>query len=123
MLGVVVQQRPAELDDGRDALVGQPVIDAPVLAPGHHEAAPTQAGEVVRDLRLGLIEELDELADPPLAFRNELQDPEPGAIAEDAEVLGEQIAFSESGREPEGGVRKWGFHPVDDTESSDSCGL
>jgi hypothetical protein len=60
VLGVVGQQRVAELDDGADAFVGEPVVDGAVLAARLDEAAPAQAGEVVRDARLAGAERFDE---------------------------------------------------------------
>ena len=40
VLGVVVQQRAAELDDGGHAFVGEAIVDCAVLAAGRDEPAP-----------------------------------------------------------------------------------
>ncbi len=61
VLGVVTQQLLAQLEEARDPLVGQAVVDGPVLAAAIDEAAPAQAGEVVRDLRLRRSERFHEL--------------------------------------------------------------
>jgi hypothetical protein len=53
MVGVVVQQAIGQLEHGRDPLVGQLVVDDPVLVAGGDKAAPAQAGQVVGHLGLG----------------------------------------------------------------------
>ena len=117
MLFVVVQQRAAELDHLEDARIGEAVVDGAVLSAGLDEAAPTQAGEVVGDLRLGLIEQGDELADRALLLGDELKYAQPRAVAEHAEVLGEQVGLDGLGGEPEWGVGHRGVHDDDDITS------
>jgi hypothetical protein len=56
-------------------LVGDAVVDRAVLAATVDEAAPAQAGEVARDLRLRLADQLNELADRPLACRKRFENP------------------------------------------------
>ena len=99
MLGVVGEQPLSELEQLEDSWVGDPVEDAPLLALGLDEAAPAQAGEVVGDLRLRYAEPLDELADGQLAFvAQQLEDADPGGVAEAAEVLGDEVALGRSAR-------------------------
>jgi pyruvate/2-oxoglutarate dehydrogenase complex dihydrolipoamide dehydrogenase (E3) component len=65
VLGVVLQQTPRKLNDLVDARVGDAVVDGPVLAAVLDEAAPAQAGQVIRDLGLRfpvtVVEALDRL--------------------------------------------------------------
>jgi hypothetical protein len=61
MVGVVVQQAIGQLQHGRDPLVGQPVVDDPVLAAGGDKAAPAQTGQVVGHLGLGLAQAAGQL--------------------------------------------------------------
>src|SRR2546425_4727286 len=76
-----------------DALVGDPVVDRAMLAPRLDEAAPTQTGEVVRDLRLRLAQPLDQLPHRQLSLvAQQLQNLHPRLVAETAEVLGDQVA-------------------------------
>src|SRR5215213_10948831 len=44
VVAVVVQEPLGQLQHGHDPLVGQPVVDDPVLTPGGDKAAPAQAG-------------------------------------------------------------------------------
>jgi hypothetical protein len=67
MLGVVLQQRVGEVEHLEHALVGDAVVDRPVLAAAVDESTPAQAGEVGRDLGLWRPDQLDELADRALA--------------------------------------------------------
>lgn len=102
MLGVVLEQRVREVEHLDHALVCDPVVDDPVLAPGGNEAAPAKTGEVVGDLRLGEPETLDELADRQLALlAQQLEEAKPSRIAEAAEILGDKVALGRSLGKPE----------------------
>jgi hypothetical protein len=61
VLLVVLEQRVREVEDRDHPLVGDPVVDGPVLSARVDEAAPAQAGEVVGRLRLRNAKPLDEL--------------------------------------------------------------
>ncbi len=52
MLFVVGEQRVRQREQVIDALVGNSVVDDPMLTAGVHESAPAKAGKVVRHLRL-----------------------------------------------------------------------
>jgi len=67
MLTVVTEQRPSQLEKFIDALVGDPVIDRTVLPAGSDKPAPSQAGQVIRDLRLRRAYPRNEFADGHLA--------------------------------------------------------
>lgn len=102
MLLVVLEQRVREVEDQGHPLVGDPVVDGPVLSARVDEAAPAQAGEVVGRLRLGDAEPLDELADGQLALLlQQLEDAQPGWVAQSAEVLGDEIGLGRGLRKPE----------------------
>jgi hypothetical protein len=60
VLGVALEQVVGKRDDRRDSLVREPVVDDAVLAARLDEAAPTETGEMVRDLGLARPEEFDE---------------------------------------------------------------
>jgi len=62
-----------------------------MLSAGSYEPAPTQAGKMVRDLRLGLPGRDHQFADRPLRLRDELQDRQPYGVAEGAEVLRQDV--------------------------------
>ena len=96
MLGVVVQQSAGKRDDRADAVIGEAVVDAAVLAAGRDESAPAQTREMVGDVRLRLTEQPDELADRALLRGDQLDHPQARAIAEDAEVLRQQIGLGGS---------------------------
>jgi len=110
MISVGVQQRTAELNDCADALVRQAVVDGAVLAACGHEAAPAQAGEMVRDLRLRLAELLGELSDRALSLGHELEDAQPGAVPEHAEVLRQQVGLDGRDGQPERRISKRSLH-------------
>jgi hypothetical protein len=93
VLLVVLEQRLAERHELRDASVGDPVEDAPVLPATLDESAPSQAGEVVRDLGLADPEPLDEIADRPLAVAQQPQDAQARRVAQPTEVLGQQVGL------------------------------
>src|SRR3954447_7662632 len=61
VVGVVLQEAAGKLEQRGDAGIGERVVDAAVLAAGHDEAAPAQAGEVVGDFRLRLSGRGDDL--------------------------------------------------------------
>lgn len=72
----VLEQCVRQLEDPGHPLVGDPVVDGPVLAARVDEAAPAKACEMVGDLRLRDPEALDELSDGQLALLLEqLEDP------------------------------------------------
>lgn len=92
MLLVVLEQRVRELDDLRYPLVGDPVVDGAMVAAALDEAAPTKTGEVIGHLRLCEPEPRDELTDGELALLLEqLEDAQPGRVAEATEVLGDEV--------------------------------
>jgi hypothetical protein len=91
VLGVVLEQRVREAEHLEHPLVGDPVVDGAVLATAVDEAAPAQAGEVARNLRLRGADPLDQLADRALALGERLKYPQPGGVAEAAEVLGDDV--------------------------------
>ena len=113
MFGVVVEQLTTELDHRGHPLVGEPVVHRSVLAPGDDEAAPAQAGEVIGHLWLRFSQERGQLADRALALGHELERAQAGAIAEHAEVLGEQVGLRWAVRQAEGGVWESGVHRAD----------
>ena len=93
MLCVVVQQRVRQVDHPHDSLVGDPVVDDAMLAPCLDEAAPAQAGEMVRHLRLRRPEPIDQLSHRQLALvAQQLEDANARGVAEPAEVLRDQVA-------------------------------
>jgi acyl-CoA reductase-like NAD-dependent aldehyde dehydrogenase len=93
----VCEQRLREIEQLRDALVRDAVVDDAMLAPRLHKTAPAQAGEMIRDLRLRLPEARDELADRQLTLvAQQLEDAHPGRVAEAAEVLRDEVAVSRS---------------------------
>src|SRR4029453_5015599 len=118
MVAVVVQQPLGELQDGRDPIIGQPVVHHPVVAAGIEEPAPAQAGQMVGDLWLGLGEPAAKLPRRQLPLRLEQpEDAQPGRVAEGAEVLGDQVGAGRSGWEAERG--RLGHH----FSSSASCDI
>jgi len=89
---VVRQQRSAERDDFRDPIVGDPVVDAAVLAAGLDEPAPAQTGEMIRDLRLRHTHPLDDLPDRELTRAEHLvEHGQAVRVAERPEVLRDQV--------------------------------
>jgi alkylmercury lyase len=103
VVGVVLQERVGEIEHLEDALVGDAVVDRAVLAARVDEAAPAQAGEMRRDLRLGGGDELDQLPDGALAVSERLENPNASRVAEAAEVLGDDVDFDWLRRELERG--------------------
>ncbi len=102
VLGVARQHRPGELEHRPGALVGDAVVDGPVLAPCGDESAPAQAGEVGGGARLAGAYLLDDLTDRKLALPVEqLEDVKPRRVAEGTEVLGQQLALTGLARDPE----------------------
>lgn len=92
MLRVVLEQRTCQVEHLDDALVGDPVVDDPVLPAGGDEAAPAQTSEVVGDLRLGEPEALHEAPDRELTLlAQQLEDSKPGRVAEAPEVLRNEV--------------------------------
>ena len=105
VLCVVVQQRVREADHPHDSLVGDPVVDDAMLAPRVDEAAPAQAGEMVRHLRLRHAEPLDQFSHRQLALvAQQLEDANAGEVAEAAEVLRDQVASDRCFRKAERGL-------------------
>ena len=68
MLGVVIEEHVAQLEQRQHALVCDEVEDRPVLPPGGDETAPAQAGEMVRHARLLDADPLRDLADRELVL-------------------------------------------------------
>src|SRR5216683_3704231 len=75
----------APIQNAVEAVQGEPVDDLLASAFSLDESAVTQAREMCGDARLGLLDRSDQLADRALTALKELEDPEPGRIAEDAE--------------------------------------
>lgn len=94
MLGVIGKEGPPEAEHLGDPVVGDPVVDRPVLAPGKHEAAPTQAGEVLGGFRLGQLESLGQFSNRELLRLEGGDQTQAGGIAEGPEVLGDEIEWS-----------------------------
>src|SRR5687767_14627178 len=63
VVGVLLEQRAGELEHLDDAHIRDLVVDAAMLAAADHEAAPAQARQMIRDLRLRLPGRRDQLAD------------------------------------------------------------
>src|SRR5581483_9246583 len=92
VLLVLLEQAAGEGDDPRDTPVGDPVVDRAMVAARRDEAAPAKAREVVRNVGLGNCKTFDQLPDRELVLGlQQLDDPEPGRMGEDAEVLGEEL--------------------------------
>ena len=56
------------------------VVHPLALPPCSHDSGVTQVSKVTGDLRLGLIEDLDEIADTNLLIAHEIQEPEAGIV-------------------------------------------
>lgn len=109
MVGVVGKESVGESEQFENPRVGDPVEHPPLAAFGCDEAAPAQAGEMVGDLGLWDREPLGELADGEFALAAEqLEDAQPGRVAEAAEVLGDEVALGRRLGQPEGGWRACG---------------
>lgn len=92
----------SDVDQANHSRVGDPVVDHPMLAASFDEAAPPEAGEVVRDLRLGKTEAANDLSDRKLPFGAEqLEDTETSRVAEASEVLGHEVSPRGNSGEPE----------------------
>lgn len=86
-----------EVEHRDNALVGDPVEHGAVLTACLDEAAPAQAREVVRHLRLCEPEPFDQLADRELALvTKQLENPQANRVAETAEVLRDEIGLDRS---------------------------
>jgi hypothetical protein len=103
VLGVVRQKRLREIEHRGNARIGDAVEDLPTLAPRLDEPAPAEACEMVRDLRLRKSKARDEVAHRQLALAaQKLQDPNPGGVAEPAEVLRHEVRRQQRCWKPEG---------------------
>jgi hypothetical protein len=91
VLLVLAQERASEGDDLGDPLIGERVIDRPVLTTGVDEAAPSEACEVIRDLGLREAETLGQLSHRDLAIADQLEDPKSRRVSERAEVLRDEL--------------------------------
>ncbi len=104
MLLVACEKLTSQVDHVLDAIVGDPVVDRPVLASGLDEAAPAQARQVIGDVRLGQADAVDQLADRQLLLRlQRFQDAQARRVGKDAEVLGEDLGLGGPGREAKRG--------------------
>ena len=111
MFLIVCEQRLREVEHRDDAFVGDPVKHSAVLTSRLDEPTPSQAGEMIRDLRLRQAEACDELTYGQLAFGvQELEDPQPDRLPQPAEVLSHQVARQRRGRKPERGRREDAAH-------------
>lgn len=96
-LGAIAEESARQLDRVHHALIGEAVVNDPVLAAASHESTPTQAGEVVRHLRLRELESLNDLADRHLLLRQELKGAKAGRLAEGTEILRDEFGLGWSG--------------------------
>jgi hypothetical protein len=100
---VVGEERVAESEELSDSPVCDRVVDDAVLALRRYEAAPTQAGQMIRDVRLGEARALDYLTDAQLAISvQQLEDSEPIRIRECTKVLRNEIRACRRLRKEEG---------------------
>src|SRR6266571_5516046 len=68
-----------------EAVQGEPVDDLFASAFGLHESAMPKTREMCGDTRLRLLDRIDQLCNRALMVLKELEDPEPGRIAQDPE--------------------------------------
>jgi hypothetical protein len=105
VLLVSLEQLARQLDQPHHPRVRDPVVDGSVFAPSLHEPAPAQACQMVGDVRLCELQPTGELADRHLALLGEeIEDAQPRAVREDAEVLGEELLLGGGIREAKRGV-------------------
>jgi len=92
MLAVVTEQRPSQLEEVIDAVVGDPVVDRSVLPARGDKSAPAQTGQVIRDLRLRRAYQRNQFADGRLPTNTQLvEDAKARGVAERAEVFGHEV--------------------------------
>ena len=121
MLRVIGQQRPAQAEQLKHAVIGDAVEDVGVAALARDEPAPAQARQVVGDLRLGLAEALYEVADRQLAVLVEqLQRAHPRRIRQHLEVLGDEVGLGGSVRQQKRHIERGARHAGTVSPWSDS---
>jgi hypothetical protein len=75
-------------EHGRKPRVHDPVQNVASPSPSGHEAAPLQAGQVVREAAPGVSCEMDQLLHRALSLKQRLEDLEARGVSEDPEVAG-----------------------------------
>ena len=77
---VALEQDARDRDDLDHARIGNRVAHPRMLPTGDDEAAPPQARQVVRHLRLRLADQLNEFANGPLTLGQKIEDLQPSRV-------------------------------------------
>ncbi len=78
-------RQPQEL---LDPAISELIPDPAALLSSLHVAAPAQTREMGRDAGLGQVEQVDQLANRALLFQQQLEDAQPGGVAQALEKAG-----------------------------------
>ncbi len=100
----VLETTPEEVDD---VLVVEGVVDHPAGLAGLGQAEVAEKAKLMRHRGRGHVQERGQVADTEFPFREGVQDPDPGRIAEGPEDLGQGLDRRFRWHGPSGGVHRF----------------